>query len=115
QSLGIPPGPIYGKIKQGMDVQLEDGTWLKAADFIGESMPGKVVAIIGDTKFTESTIPIAKNADLLVHEATFAADLQDLARKYGHSTSIDAANIAKAAGARTLVLTHFSSRYQKSG
>jgi len=109
--LGASPGPSYGELKKGRDVVLEDGTTIRAADVLDDPLPGRVVAVLGDTRPTPAAVELARGADLLVHEATFGADLADKAAEYGHSTSVQAAEIAAAAGARRLLMTHFSSRY----
>lgn len=110
---GIAPGPIYQQIKENEQTILNDGTIIYRKDYIGEPKKGKVIAIFGDTKYVPHHIPFIKNADVLVHEATFDAEKQDLARNYFHSTTEQAATFAKEANIQTLILTHFSSRYQK--
>jgi len=109
--LGVPAGPLYGRLKAGLDVELEGGRVLHAAEVLGAPVPGRTVAILGDTRPVVGAVELARGADLLVHEATFAADLAEKAALYGHSTSVQAAEIALAAGARKLLMTHFSSRY----
>jgi ribonuclease Z len=113
EALGIPKGPLYGKLKEGGSVTLEDGTTVHGRDFIGPPVRGRTVVVLGDTKYCEGAVRLARNADVLVHEATFALDRQELALAYDHSTSVDAARVANEAGARTLILTHISSRYQE--
>ncbi len=115
RELGIRPGPIYGKLKQGEPVQLADGRTLLGNDYVGPEIPGRIIAILGDTNKCEGALRLARNADVLVHEATFAQDLQEMAVKYGHSTSIDAASTAEAAEVGALIMTHLSSRYQEEG
>ncbi|WP_026676851.1 ribonuclease Z [Fictibacillus gelatini] len=110
---GIPPGPIYKKLKDGEDVKLQDGLVLYSREFLTSPLPGRVVAILGDTRYCENAIALAKNADVLVHEATFSADLSEHAQLFGHATTKQAAEIAVRAGAKQLILTHISSRYQK--
>jgi ribonuclease Z len=110
--LGIPSGPVYGRLKQGIDVTLSDGTILIAADFIGSLVPGRVIAILGDTRACASIIRLAYRADVLIHEATFSRNLQHLAYDYHHSTTDDAAQAALQSGVGTLIMTHISSRYQ---
>lgn len=110
--MGVPPGPIYGRLKSGRDVVLEDGREIRAADVLGDPVPGRAIAVLGDTRPTAAAVRLAEGADLLVHEATFGADLAEKAELYGHSTSVQAAEIAKAAGVGRLLLTHFSSRYK---
>ncbi|MFD0699049.1 ribonuclease Z [Paenibacillus sp. GCM10027628] len=110
--LGIPAGPIYGKLKQGQTVQLEDGRVLQGADFVGAPIPGRKVVILGDTRYCSGALHLAQGADVLVHEATFAMDKQELAYAFDHATSVDAARTAEEAGADALIMTHISSRYQ---
>jgi ribonuclease Z len=113
KALGISSGPLLGKIKQGMDVTLEDGTVLSANDFIGPPIPGRIVTILGDTQPCPYSLELARDADVLVHEATFAEQKKHLAVAYDHSTAMDAARTARDAGVQALILTHISSRYQK--
>ncbi|AMX82986.1 ribonuclease Z [Geobacillus subterraneus] len=112
KALGVRPGPIYQQIKQGKTVVLEDGTVLDGREFVGPPQKGRIVAVLGDTRFCEAAIELAREADVVIHEATFAAAEQRLARDYFHSTTTDAAEVAKRAGAKRLILTHISSRYQ---
>jgi ribonuclease Z len=112
EALGILPGPLYGRLKQGQDVQLADGTIVRANDVTGPELKGRIVAILGDTAPCDNAVRLAKDADVLVHEATFEAELSDKAIEYGHSTTMHAAEAAMRAGARRLVLTHFSTRYR---
>ena len=109
--LGIPAGPIYGKLKQGQTVTLADGRTRNGKDFVGESKHGRVVTIFGDTRFTARSSEFAKNSDVVVHESTFNKNEAKLARAYFHSTTQQAASIAKEAKARKLMLTHISARY----
>ncbi|MDZ5471101.1 ribonuclease Z (plasmid) [Bacillus sp. 31A1R] len=110
---GIPPGPLYKKIKNGEQVILDDGTVVDPADFVGPDQKGRIVSILGDTRISEASVLLAKEADLLVHEATFSMGDENLAYDYFHSTSYQAAKIAVQANAKKLCLTHISSRYDK--
>ncbi|MFC0298077.1 ribonuclease Z [Geobacillus jurassicus] len=112
KALGVRPGPIYQQIKQGKTVMLDDGTVIDGREFVGPPQKGRIVAVLGDTRFCEAAIELARDADVVVHEATFAAAEQRLAHDYFHSTTKDAAEVAKRAGAKQLILTHISSRYQ---
>lgn len=112
QSLGINPGPIYRKIKENEQIVLENGSLLHRKDFIGPSKRGKMITIFGDTTYTEEHISFAMDSDVLVHEATFEADKEQLATSYFHSTTVQAAILAKNANVQSLILTHISSRYQ---
>lgn len=111
RALNIPSGPLYGQLKAGKTVKLADGRVLDGHDFIGQPRPGRIVAILGDTRKTDNAVWLARNADVLVHESTFAKDEAKLAHNYYHSTSQQAAEIAKRAGAKRLLLTHISARY----
>ncbi|MEW4370022.1 ribonuclease Z [Paenibacillus kandeliae] len=109
---GIQPGPIYGKLKNGGSITLDNGETLHSHQVVGEPKKGKIITILGDTRPCDNVLVLAKDANLLVHEATFSQDLQETARKYYHSTAIEAAEAAREAGAQELILTHFSSRYK---
>lgn len=107
----IPSGPLFGLLKQGEAIELSDGRRFNGKDFIEPPIKGKKIVILGDTSACPSAIELSQDANLLVHEATFAQDEAKLAIISGHSTHIDAANTAKTANVKTLVLTHISARY----
>lgn len=109
--LGIKPGPIFGRLKKGETVTLEDGQVLDGKAFVGESRKGRIVTILGDTRKTDASIDLAAGADVLVHESTFNKDEAKMARSYYHSTTQQAAEIAKKAGVKRLILSHISARY----
>ncbi|WP_028610657.1 ribonuclease Z [Paenibacillus harenae] len=111
KELGIEAGPLYGKLKQGQSVTLEDGTVVRSEDVTGAAKAGRVVTILGDTKPCGTVEMLARGADLLVHEATFAAGNEEKAHEFGHSTTVEAAGAAASAGVKQLIMTHFSSRY----
>lgn len=113
KDLGIKPGPIYRKIKENEKTTLDDGTVLYREDFLGTDKKGRKLAIFGDTKHLPHLSSFIKDVDVVVHEATFSADKEELAYKYNHSTTKQAASLAKEAHASALILTHISSRYQK--
>jgi len=112
--MGIPKGPTYRALKDGKDVVLPDGRTLQSDDFVMSSTPGRVIAILGDTMPTDNAITLAASADVLVHEATYGTDETARAAKHHHSTTVQAATIAKKAGVRALVLTHLSARYDEA-
>ncbi|MBC1984739.1 ribonuclease Z [Listeria booriae] len=112
-ALGVKPGPIFKELKEGKAVTLEDGTVVDGSAFIGPSKKGRVIAIFGDTKVTPNELAVARHADVVVHEATFAADMGDMAGEYMHSTTLEAATLAKNAEAKQLIITHISSRYSR--
>lgn len=111
QQLNVPEGPLYGQLKQGRNIQLPSGLIVKANEVLGPNIPGRIVTILGDTRKCEAAVNLSKRANVLVHEATFSADLSELAHKYYHSTTEEAAQVAKEAGVAALILTHISSRY----
>ncbi len=111
--MGIPEGPLWGKIHRGEPVTLEDGQVVNPSDLVGPSRPGRTVVYVGDTRPTESVRDIARGADLLIHEATFADAETDRAQETGHSTARQAAELARDAGVRSLILTHISARYTR--
>lgn len=113
QEANIPPGPLYKKIKAGEDIVLEDGTRLDSNQFRGDDIKGRIVTILGDTRLCDNAYSLALQADLLIHEATFAKGEEQLAHDYFHSTTSQAAMVAKEAGVKQLCLTHISSRYDK--
>ncbi|EIC4254904.1 ribonuclease Z [Listeria monocytogenes] len=110
---GVEPGPIFQKIKKGETVTLADGSVINGKDYIEEPQKGKIISIFGDTKATASELELALNADVLVHEATFEGDKEKLAGEYMHSTTLQAASLAKKANVKKLILTHISSRYDR--
>lgn len=109
--LGIPAGPIYGKLKKGQKVTLSDGRIVDGRDFVGESKKGRIVTIFGDTRYTSKSASFSKNSNVIVHESTFNKNEAKLAKAYFHSTTHQAATIAKEARAKKLMLTHISARY----
>ncbi|WP_100488167.1 ribonuclease Z [Sporolactobacillus pectinivorans] len=111
---GVEPGPIYGDFKLKEFVNLPDGRQLESADFLSEKKKGRRIAIIGDTRPCAAAVRLADHADFLVHESTFRSDAATLANAYHHSTSAQAATVAKKAHAQKLILTHLSSRYQRT-
>lgn len=111
RAAGVPFGPLFGKIKNGQNVTLKDGTEIIASDYISSPRPGKVVTILGDTRKCYASVRLAVNADVLVHEATYGKGDEKIARKHGHSTNMEAAQVAKDAGAKQLLLNHISPRF----
>jgi ribonuclease Z len=113
QKQGVPRGPLYRELKAGRDITLEDGTIVKASEVLSEAKKGFTVTILGDTKFCDASIDLSKEADIVVHEATFDSSTTELAASYGHSTNVEAATVAKLANAKNLILTHISARFLK--
>ncbi len=111
RELGIPSGPLYGKLKQGETVTLEDGRIIKGAELCGADEVGRHLVYCTDTIFYDGSVELAKTADVLIHEATFAHQDAGMAFESLHSTSTMAAQVALAAQVKQLIMTHFSPRY----
>src|ERR1051325_7507553 len=111
RALGIPEGPLYRKLQLGEDVRLSDGRVIQSREVVGPPRPGKAIAYCTDTRPFAGTVELARGVDLIVHEATYTDDMAYEARDYGHSTASQAAQIARDAEARRLLITHFSTRY----
>jgi ribonuclease Z len=110
-ALGIPSGPLYGKLKRGETVTLPDGRVINGASLCGETQIGRKFVYCTDTIYCDSAVELAHDADVLVHEATFAHQDAELAYQRLHSTSTMAAQVALNAGVKQLIMTHFSPRY----
>ena len=113
RELGIPEGPFWGRIHRGESVTLDDGRVIEPAQLVGETRPGRLVVLTGDTRPCAATILAAEGADLLVHEATFGDEEAERAVETGHATAREAAQVAKMARVRQLILTHVSARYAR--
>lgn len=111
RALGVPEGPLFGKLQHGEAVTLPDGRTIESREVVGLPRPGRKVVFSGDTRPCAATLEAARGADLLVHESTFGDEELERAKETSHSTAREAAHLAHEAGARRLVLTHISSRY----
>jgi ribonuclease Z len=111
RELGIPEGPLWGSLQRGGEVTLRDGTTVAADRVLGEPRPGRTVVVSGDTRPARSVLEAAIEADLLVHDSTFASDEKERAEETGHATAAEAAELARVADVRMLALTHLSNRY----
>jgi ribonuclease Z len=113
RALGIPEGPLWGRIHKGEAVTLDDGRVVQPEELVGPTRTGRTVVITGDTRPCAATIEAAAGADLLVHEATFGDEEVQRAAETMHSTAREAATVAQMAGVKRLALTHFSARYSR--
>lgn len=111
---GIHPGPIYQQIKENKITILDDGRKISRDDFLGPPKKGRIVSIFGDTRLVTMHQEFIKKSDVLIHEATFDQDSVDLAERYFHTTTKQAATLAKLSDVKKLILTHISSRYQRN-
>lgn len=109
RSLGIPDGPLLGKLQKGHKIEWK-GETIKPEDATF-TKKGKKITYITDTGKCKAAVELAKDSDLLISESAYATSLGEKAEEYKHLTASDAAHIAALAGAKKLVLTHFSQRY----
>jgi ribonuclease Z len=110
RALGVPEGPMFGRLHRGESVEVE-GRVIHPDMLVGPTRPGRVVVYAGDSRPCASTVERAHGADVLIHESTFGDDEADRARETFHSTASEAAEVARLAGVRELFLTHLSARY----
>jgi ribonuclease Z len=111
QALGLQPGPLYGQLQKGQSLELPDGRLIQPHDVLGPAKRGRRIAYCLDTRPCPQAADLGRNADLLLYDSTLAAGSEQEASEKGHSTSRQAAVLAKEAGVKRLVLTHISSRY----
>lgn len=110
RELGVPEGPLFGRLHRGETVAV-DGRRIGPEDVVGPPRPGRRVVYSGDTRPCRETAAQARGADVLIHDATFGEEEAERARSTGHSTAREAAQLARRAGVRQLLLTHISARY----
>ena len=111
REMGVPEGPLWGRLHRGESVTLDDGRRVEPEALVGATRPGRRIVVTGDTRPCDATVAAAAGAQVLVHEATFADDEGARAAETGHSTAREAATIAHRAGVERLLLTHVSARY----
>jgi ribonuclease Z len=105
------PSSFYDRLKSGEDYTRKDGTLIKNELVTFPGIPGKVYAFCADTKYDESIIQHFQGADMIYHETTYLDNLRERAESRFHSTTRQAAAIAKKAGVKKLLIGHFSSKY----
>lgn len=110
--LKLPNGPLLGELQKGKDIVIK-GKKIRAKD-ITYLQSGKKIVFVMDTKMNQKAIDLAKNADLLVSEATYAEDEAHYAESYKHLTARQAATIAKKAKVKKLIITHIGQRYEQN-
>lgn len=113
RAMGVPEGPMWGRLHRGISVTLDDGRVVDPSALVGAPRAGRRVVIAGDTRPCEATVDAARGADVLVHESTFGGEEAQRASETGHSTAREAAEVAARAGVGRLILTHFSARYSR--
>lgn len=110
RELGIPEGPLFGRLHRGESVEV-DGRTIRSQEVVGRSRPGRRIVYTGDTRPLRSTAEVARGAQLLIHDATFSEEEAERAHRTHHATAQSAAEVAQRAGAKRLILTHISARY----
>ena len=111
--LGVPIGPDFGKLHNGESV-IVDGQEITPKMVLGPPRKGRKITYSGDTRPNERIVKLAEDSDILIHESTYDSSDCEKAKDHSHSTSKEAANIAKKANVKQLILTHFSTRDRKS-
>ncbi|HXV86115.1 MAG TPA: ribonuclease Z [Gemmatimonadales bacterium] len=119
RTLGIPEGPLWGRLHRGETVEFEVVPTAgppvrrsaRPSEVVGPPRAGRKLVYTGDTRPCSSVVEAADGADLLIHEATFGAGEKDRAVETEHATAAEAAQVALAAGVRQLALNHLSARY----
>ncbi len=111
--LGVPFGPERRDLVQGKSITLENGQEITPEDVLGDELKGTSLAITGDTGRTDNLREICQGLDTLIIEATYTHDDVKMARKFGHLTARQGAELAKQAGVKQLLLTHLSRRYRE--
>lgn len=112
---GVPSGPLFQQLKQGLSVELADGRIVDGRRYLGPTTPGKKLAIFGDTAPCAAALELAHGVDVMIHETTLEQAMAEKANARGHSSSQQAAALARDAGVSTFIATHFSSRYDPQG
>jgi len=108
--LGIKPGPLFSRLQSGHTVTV-DGREIRPEQVLGPPRPGRKIVYTGDTRPCESVVEASRGADLLIHDSSMSEEVKQYAIEYMHSTALEAAEVAKEAGVRKLILTHISARY----
>ena len=110
KELGIPEGKMWQELQNGNSVEV-NGVKIYSSQVTGDKRPGKKIGISGDTRPTEKLQNFFTNSDYLSFDCTFSFDLRDRAIETNHGTAKEAAELAKNANVKNLILTHFSARY----
>ncbi|NVM53133.1 MAG: ribonuclease Z [Candidatus Helarchaeota archaeon] len=112
ENLGVPK-PLWKNLQRGEEIII-DNRVINPPNVLGPERPGRKFVYAVDTRPCENVLTLSKGVDLLIHDGMFANVLQEKAIEGGHSTAFEAAELAKKAGVKRLILTHISSRYPNS-
>lgn len=110
RAMGIPEGPLFGRLHRGEAIELE-GRRIEPSQVVGAQRPGRLLVFTGDTRPCDEIVEHARGADVLIHDCTFGDEGAERARETFHSTAREAAEVAARAGVKHLYLTHVSARY----
>ena len=110
-ALGVPRGPLWGKLQHGQCVTLEDGKTVSPEQVMGASRSGRKFSFVTDTQYLPSIAKEVRGSDLLICEGMFADELADQAKEKKHMTARQAATIARDAQVRRMAMIHYSPRY----
>ena len=113
EALGVPPGPLRRDLVNGEAITLADGRKVTPEQVLGPARPGTRLVHVGDVGRTEDLVGVCHQADTLVIEATYLEEEADMAREFAHLTARQAAELARQAGVKRLILTHISRRYRE--
>ena len=113
KELGIPEGKLWRELQSGNEVKVGNKT-IRPSDVMGEKRRGRKIGISGDTRPTKKLEEFFKGCDYITFDSTYSDSLRDKAKENYHSTSVEAAELAKKAGVSNLILTHFSARYENA-
>ena len=113
QALGIPPGPLWGKLQRGEKVTIEGGVEISPHQVVGRPRPGRHVCYAVDTRPAKSLYRLCRDVDIAFLDGMFSPELREEAEEKGHMTVDEAGRIAATAGVHRAVLVHISPRYQE--
>ncbi|WP_303918492.1 ribonuclease Z [Treponema berlinense] len=111
RELGVPVGPLFGKLQRGEQITLENGKTVSPEDVMGSRRSGRKFSFVTDTLYLPSIAREVQGSDLLICEGMFSDDCEDQAKEKKHMTSRQAAEIARDSGAKRMALIHYSPRY----
>lgn len=113
---GVTPGPAWGELLRGRDLRLPDGRLLRSADYVSLAHPPRRLVVAGDNDQPELLEEACRDAQVLIHEATYTQDVADRVGAVAqHSSAAMVARFAARVALPHLILTHFSPRYQSTG
>jgi ribonuclease Z len=111
EALGVPFGPERKLLVAGKPIELADGRMIQPEEVLGDLIEGASLAVVGDAARVDNLTDAVRGVDALVIEATYCTVEAELATAFGHLTAAQAAQLAREAGVKQLILTHLSRRY----